>query len=221
MVVDMAVFLFDMDGLLFDSEREHWEAFKTATKLLGIAQPEDDAFFLSLVGCSVTMTHDRLTDYWGSAEQTEAFLEVWNAEAAARAERDIPLRPQVRACLNHLSLNGHRMAVVTSSPGDRARAHLEQTGLAGYLEVVLGGDEVSANKPNPAPYLEAAERMGADPTACYAFEDSDRGIASAVAAGCIATQIPDMRAPDTPLPDLGQYVADDLAAALRRFGFLS
>lgn len=214
----MAVFLFDMDGLLLDTEREHWLAFEKTVAVLGISRETDYGFFLSLVGCSTQMTTERLTEYLAGHTTTDAFLEVWNEEAHARAKMDLPLRPFVREVLERLSREGHRMAVVTSSPGDRARGHMAQVGLADHFECVTGGDEVSANKPDPAPYLETAMRMGADPTACYAFEDSDRGIESAVRAGCIATQIPDLRAVDVPLPTLGQHVAPDLHSALVQLG---
>jgi beta-phosphoglucomutase-like phosphatase (HAD superfamily) len=120
----------------------------------------------------------------------------------------------VAEVLTDLAGQGARMAVVTSTLGDRARHHLEVAGLLGHVEFVLGGDEVRATKPDPAPYLQAAERLGVNPNHSAAFEDSDRGIAAAVAAGCHAVQIPDLRPVDKPLPDLGQMVARTLAEAV-------
>ena len=106
------------------------------------------------------------------------------------------------------------MAVVTSSHRVNALHHLEIAGLAHHFELVVAGDEVPANKPDPAPYLQAAAALGIDPRACAAFEDSDPGIASATRAGCIAFQIPDMRPKNVPLPMLGQRTATNLAEAV-------
>ena len=111
------------------------------------------------------------------------------------------------------------MAVVTSTNRAPALAHLEHAGLLDYFELVVGGDEVSANKPDPAPYLQAAAALGVDPTQCAAFEDSDLGTQAAVSAGCLTTQIPDLR-PPVPLPALGQKVAANLVEAMQNLGLL-
>ncbi len=216
----MAVFLFDMDGLLLDTERLHHDAFLDATQYFGISSAQDTPFFVSLVGCSTQMTRDRLHGYLPVGTATAGFLEVWNRAAHDRIRNNVPLRPFVNEVLSHLKSDHHRLAVVTSTPGNLARDHLGRAGLLQYFDGVTGGDEVSANKPDPAPYVETALALDVAPEKCFAFEDSDRGIASAVGAGCISTQIPDMRPEDAPLPDLGQHVATDLRAAVRTLGFL-
>ena len=71
------------------------------------------------------------------------------------------------------------------------------------------------------PYVETAQKLGLPPSECFAFEDSDLGITAAVKAGCIATQIPDLRKKDAPLPDLGQYVAPNLQKAMEQIGVLA
>lgn len=213
--------LFDMDGLLLDTERQHLIAFQEIMDDLGIAKPdEDEAFFLTLVGCSMQTTRESLDAYVPAHVGAAGVLAAWDARADARARQDVPLRPFVREVLSALHAKGHRMAVVTSTQGQRARAKLEKTGLLPFFEVVRGGDEVSANKPDPAPYLETAAALGVRASASCAFEDSDRGIASAVAAGCLSTQIPDLRPQGLALPDLGQEVAADLKAAVVRLGLL-
>jgi len=214
----LATLLFDMDGLLLDTEREHLLAFLEATETLGIARETDEAFFLTLIGCSMPMTRARVQEYIPIPPGVGTFIAVWNAAADARAETAIPLRPFVAEEIERLSRAGHRLAVVTSTHGARARGHLDKTGLLAHFECVTGGDEVTATKPDPAPYLETAARMGVPPSECYAFEDSDRGITAAVRAGCKAYQIPDLRPAGTPLPDLGQQVMPDLRAALAHIG---
>jgi beta-phosphoglucomutase-like phosphatase (HAD superfamily) len=112
------------------------------------------------------------------------------------------------------------MAVVTSTHGVSARAKLSKAGILDYFELVKAGDEVSANKPDPAPYLEAALALGVPANDCVAFEDSDLGTTAAKRAGCRTFQIPDLRPKDQPLPVLGQEVAADLGEAAAKLGLI-
>lgn len=207
-------YLFDMDGLLLDTERLYVDLGVRVTMQHGIPQQLSEPFFISLVGSSSQHTHAGLEAFLPATLPVSAFFAQWDALVGESLSEGVPVRPTVRAALDALSGQGARMAVVTSTRGARARHHLELAGLSHHFEVVLGGDEVSANKPDPAPYLEAAARLGLPAPYCAAFEDSDRGIASAVAAGCRAVQVPDLRAANTPLPDLGQMTAKTLAGAI-------
>ena len=207
-------FLFDMDGLLIDSERVYSAVARDILVPQGHMTASVDAFFLTLVGVSGAESIARLSAFLGSEDDARAFNSAWHAGVRQRLQQDVPLRPTVRDSLARLRGQGARMAVVTSTNGDSARGYLDRLALLPLFEVVLGGDEVSARKPDPAPYVEAAAALGLDPALCAAFEDSDHGITAATRAGCRAVQIPDMRPPDVPLPDLGQGVASDLWAAI-------
>lgn len=209
-----AAFLFDMDGLLLDSERVYLEQALILLEPTGRTREDIHTFFLTMVGSSGAESLARLTAYLGDAKAAETFNKNWHKGVAAALEQGVNLRPTVRRTLAALSELGCCMAVVTSTHGDRARQYLGDAGLLSFFERVTGGDEVSLNKPHPAPYLETAAALGLDPAACAAFEDSDRGITSAMAAGCHGVQIPDMRPADLPLPDLGQGVASDLWQAV-------
>ncbi|MEL7165513.1 MAG: HAD family phosphatase [Pseudomonadota bacterium] len=206
-------YLFDMDGLLLDTERLFFEAGLPLLQDIGMQATEAESFFLSMVGSSGAESRARLAEIAGPRA---AMLEVeWRKAHKERIARDgIPLRPTVQETVLQLAGQGVRMAVVTSSHRVNALHHLEIAGLAHHFELVVAGDEVPANKPDPAPYLQAATALGVDPRACAAFEDSDPGIASATRAGCIAFQIPDMRPKNVPLPMLGQRTATNLAEAV-------
>lgn len=211
-------FLFDMDGLLIDSERVYSAVARDILVAQGHGAADVDAFFLTMVGVSGAESIVRLTAFLGSTSAARTFNAAWHAGVNARLAQDIPLRPTVRDSLSRLASQGARMAVVTSTNGASARAYLERLDLLAMFETVLGGDEVSARKPEPAPYLEAAAVLGLDPAVCAAFEDSDHGITAATRAGCRSVQIPDLRPPGTPLPDLGQGVAPDLWSAIDLVG---
>lgn len=213
-----AAFLFDMDGLLLDTERLYRDAFCDATARVGVAHAKDSDFFDTLVGSSWAHTVEGLLGYLPKGTDLDDFQQIWEHTTRQRLAAGIPVKETVHDVVTHLHGQGARMAVVTSSLTDHAHENLGRAGLLSLFEQVKGGDQVSATKPDPAPYLEAAADLGVDPGACYAFEDSDKGITAAVRAGCRAVQIPDLRPPNTPFPDLGHHIADDLAAAMRHLG---
>lgn len=210
-----AAYLFDMDGLLLDSERVYQDVAVGLLRDMGFEAERANADFLTLVGTSGARALARITEIVGDADKAIAFNEKMHSGVRDSLAAHVPLRPMVRETLDHLAGQGARMAVVTSTHGAPARHHLKTAGLLGYFESVTGGDEVSANKPDPAPYREAAAGLGVDPRACAAFEDSDPGIAAAIGAGCTGVQIPDLRPLDVALPQLGQHIAPDLWAAVQ------
>ena len=205
---------FDMDGLLLDTERAGSLAFLEIMQPFGIAADRAEAFYASLVGTSSAVTRARVLEFIPGID-IDLFVDDWHAALDRQMEADVPVKPTVRETLGLVADLDLRMAVVTSTRGARAREHLARAGLLSHFETVVAGDEVTANKPDPAPYFEAARRLGIDPRCAAAFEDSDHGVTAAVAAGCVTVQIPDVRPTDLALPDLGQRIARDLAEAMR------
>lgn len=206
-----------MDGLLLDTERAGSVAFGEITRPFGVAAEAAGAFYASLVGTSNAVTRERVAQFIPGLD-IDTFFDDWHGALDRQMAAEVPVKATVRETLIALKAQGRRLAVVTSTRGARAREHLERAGLIGHFETVVGGDEVTRNKPYPEPYLTAAERLGVDPSRAAAFEDSDHGVRAAVAAGCVVVQIPDLRPGDQPLPDLGQHIADDLASAARLLG---
>ncbi|MEP3845089.1 MAG: HAD family phosphatase [Paracoccaceae bacterium] len=210
-----AALLFDMDGLLLDTERVIMETFLEILTPFDVNTETATEFFYGLVGSSSDESKRQLLTFLPSGLPYDDFAKEWHVNYGAKMAKDVPIKPYVSECLKLLTGQGHRMAVVTSTKGDQARHHLTVAGLIDHFEMVTGGDEVSANKPEPAPYLETAEALGVSASDCFAFEDSDRGITAAIRAGCRAVQIPDLRPANKPLPDLGQLVAADFKQAMR------
>ena len=216
-----AAFLFDMDGLLLDTERLFMQSFLALTEGIGIKRAAAEPFFLSLVGTSAAVTGRRLTEFLPATVTASEFEANWRKRHAENVASGVPLKDHVTEVLKALRGQGARLAVVTSTGGKDARHHLQHAGIFEYFEQVKAGDEVSVNKPDPAPYREAAEALGVDPKDCVAFEDSDLGTQAAVAAGCLTYQIPDLRPAGKALPDLGQKVRPNLRAALIDLGLIA
>jgi HAD superfamily hydrolase (TIGR01509 family) len=209
--------LFDMDGLLLDTERLGMGIFAGIAQPLGLAAPEAHHLFRRCVGGGEAATIAVIEEVVHGADGAAA-LAAWHHAMDAAIEENLPLRPTVADALGRLAARDVPMAVVTSTRTARARAHLERAGLLGRFRAVIGGDRVAAPKPDPAPYRAGAEALGLPPAACAAFEDSDTGTRAALAAGCRVWQIPDLRPPDTPVPQLGQHVAATLAEAVEAAG---
>lgn len=210
----VAAYLFDMDGLLLDTERLFMQSLFTLSDLEGINRVSAEDFYLGLIGTSAAETSRQLKHFLPAHIDPVGFEAAWREAYERSVAKGVPLRPTVKETLEELNAKDARMAVVTSTHGALARAKLQKAGIAQYFEVVKAGDEVSANKPDPAPYLEAAAALGVDPKTCAAFEDSDAGTVAATRAGCLTFQIPDLRSKVLPLPELGQEVAENLAAAM-------
>ena len=207
-------FLFDMDGLLLDTERAGLEVFYLKTKEFGYDYAAVERFYLSIIGGYKTQIEEKIRSFLPAHVDFKAFQDDYWIALDAYLDEHLTLRPYAREVLCELQSKGYPMAVVTSTLGERARRKLKQADLFDKFVAVVGGDEVSANKPDPAPYILAAQMIGMDPCDCAAFEDSDTGITAAVHSGAKAVQIPDMRPADKPLPALGQIVANDLRYAL-------
>lgn len=213
-----AAFLFDMDGLLLDTERLFLQSFVELTSELKISQNAAETFFVSIVGTSARDTAIRLRTFLPAEVDAEQFEDRWRQMHSDRVEKDVPVKAHAVEVLRSIQELDVPMAVVTSTFGTPARHHLEHAGLLSYFETVCAGDEVTANKPDPAPYLTGAARLRVSATDCVAFEDSDLGTTAAVRAGCKTVQIPDLRPVDKPLPDLGQLIARDLGHAAVQIG---
>ncbi|KMW57505.1 HAD-superfamily hydrolase [Candidatus Rhodobacter oscarellae] len=213
--------LFDMDGLLLDTERVYLDCGIEALSAHGISEAQARALFLSLVGVAGAQADALIAEALPPSVDAGLFIQDWMAAVERFLAIDVPLCATVAESLAALSKAGWRMAVVTSTSGKRARHHLQMAGIADHFEAVIGGDEVAANKPDPAPYLAGADVLGVEATRCVAFEDSDPGITAAVRAGCTAVQVPGLRPPGAPLPRLGQIVASNLRAGLTQLGLLA
>jgi HAD superfamily hydrolase (TIGR01509 family) len=202
--------LFDMDGLMLDSERAIIECWREAA--IELAVEVDDGLWFRMIGM-----HEK--DYVPlmlrtmSEHEVRALREGCYARYRQRIEDGIPLHAHVRAVLDDLHARGLPRAVVTSTQRERARRKLETSRIASYFEIVVTGSDVVEPKPAPEGYLKAAAALGVDPARCVVFEDSAFGVRAALAAGMTPIQVPDLIAPDAATRALGHRIVTDLAQA--------
>ncbi|MEM8592440.1 MAG: HAD family phosphatase [Pseudomonadota bacterium] len=219
-MADLRGALFDMDGTLLDTEIIARAAFLEASARIGFPEVDAEPLLFSLVGTADDEASALLRAGLPSGTDIAAFGEDWYANMRRRMGEGIEVKATVIETLESRQAKGITMAVVTSTRAASAERHLDSTGLLTYFQTIIGGDSIDTNKPHPGPYLAGADMLGLGAGECAAFEDSDIGTRSATAAGCRTVQIPDLRAPDAPLPPYGQIQAESLAEGARLVGLL-
>lgn len=206
--------IFDMDGLLLDTERVSQAAGVEACAEMGFDVPAD--FFVDhLMGKDNETGAALLRDFIGRDFDQQRLDTLWDAACDRRYADGIPLRPEVHEMLDLVEQLALPKAVATSTRTIRAEQKLALTGLRPRFDALVGFDCIANPKPAPDPYLLAAQRLGIPPTDCVAFEDSDTGVRSARAAGMTVVQVPDLR-PAT--PGLAHFCAESLLEGARLCG---
>ncbi len=197
-----------MDGVLFDSERLYEEATLAAAAEFGIVMTS--AFFRSTVGSQWPVIRTMLLDHYGEA------LAVDELRAAARRifsdliEARLLLKPGVMELVELLDELELPRAIATSSTRATVDRHLETHGLAGRFHRIVAHGDYDRGKPDPDPYLKAAEGLAVDPQLCLAIEDSHHGVRSASSAGMMTIMVPDLLPPTDEIRALCLHVVLDL-----------
>ena len=181
--------IFDMDGLLIDSERVILDCWRATAAAQSLAL--DDALWLSMVGLHEAGCTELLQGLLG-AEQAERLTLACHRRYDQLLESGLPLKRGARELLQLLSGCGVPLAVATSTRRDRARLKLMRSGIDGYFSHVVTSSDVLHAKPAPDLYLLAAQRLGIAPGECVALEDSEFGVRAASAAGIRVIQVPDL-----------------------------
>jgi len=186
--------VFDMDGLMLDTESIYKATWQQAARELGF--PLDDAFYLTLVGRPNIDGEREIARKFGEAFPLDEFQARWPVLWRGHVEQHgIPRKPGLIELLDFLDERGLKRAVATSSERDYTDFSLGHAGLGERFAVFVTGEEVKHGKPAPDIYAEAARRLGLHPAECVALEDSDAGILAASRAGMTALLIPDLKSP--------------------------
>ncbi len=198
-----------MDGLLLDTERLALTTFNETCTEFGLGEQSD--LFRKLIGRSQASGDEILRTELQDRVDFGVFAKVWDRKyTELTTHQPIPLKPGATELLAHLGGREVPLAVATSTNSNVARNKLQSAGILAYFRLVVGGEQVPESKPDPAIYTRAALGLGVEPRACIAVEDSENGVRSAVAAGMIVIQIPDLVQPSTELLELGHTVLPDL-----------
>ena len=207
--VTVGAVIFDMDGLMFDTERVAQVAWYRALSDYGFVVTDD--VYASVIGRTAPDTRAILIAALGPE------LPIGAVEAAkSRYLRELlepapPLKKGLLELLDEIERLGLRAAVASSTARSEVQRRLEVHGLAGRFEVVVGGDDVIAGKPGPDLFLRASRLLQIAAADCVVLEDSEAGIRAASAAGMRAVLVPDMLAPSSLCSELATCVVSSLS----------
>ena len=187
----LAAVVFDMDGLMFDSERIVRISWNVAGDRLGYDRLGDNIF--NTLGMNAARRKKYFSDTYGADFPFETF-QVYTREAFQQEvnTNGLPMKTGLIELLTYLKETGIPIAVATSSSEQYALANFNRAGILPYLDAYVTGNMVTNSKPHPEIYLKACELLGATPSEAIALEDAPNGIRSALAAGLHTIMIPDL-----------------------------
>ena len=208
--------IFDMDGIIFDSERlilDCWEKVGEKYQIANIRE-----VCIDCTGTNSVKTREIICSYYGEAfaydkyrkEADELFREYVRTKG-------MPVKIGVRELLQYLQAEKIPIGLASSTKLAIVEEELRMTGLYDYFQVVMGGDQLKRSKPEPDIYLLTCEKMGIVPECAYAIEDSYNGIRSAYSAGMMPIMVPDILPADDEMKEKSVAVLQDLLQVKQYF----
>lgn len=208
--------VFDMDGVLIDTEKLYVRFWRQSAADFGYNMTEEHVF--GIRSLARKFANVRLKNIFGDnfpcVQVREHRTELMDAYIE---EHGIETKKGLFTMLNYLRDRGIKIAVATATPIERAKKTLEEIWALTYFDAVVGGDMIQNGKPDPDIYLAAAAELRLPPESCAAFEDSPNGIRSAHSAGCHVIMIPDLTPPDEDILPMLSAVYDSLDEAVNFF----
>ncbi len=203
--------IFDMDGLLLDSERIYQEKWIETAELFGqIPHPD---FPHAVCGSSGEHGLEIVHQYYPTVNAKE-FWDTCMRLAWEQLLIYVPKKQGVDEILEYFQKNGVKLAVASSSTRKMILHNLQANDLLQYFDAVISGEDIVHGKPAPDIFLKAAEEIGCDPKECFVFEDGYNGIRAGAAAGCTTVMIPDTLAPTEEIQTLSAAIYANLHEAL-------
>ncbi len=208
--------VFDMDGVLFDTERLCQDSWIEVANRRGL--PDMEIIFPKCIGRNANDSRQIVLEAYGA----DFDYEVFRREASDwfwkyLEENGLPVKEGVRELLNWLKEQGWRIGLASSTRRSSVISHLEQAGIKDFFEEIITGDMVEHSKPLPDIYLLACRKLMVDPAETYAIEDSPNGIRSAYRAGMKPIMVPDLLSPDGEMEQLSTCIFSGLLDVLDYF----
>lgn len=199
----MKTIIFDMDGVIVDSEYTYLES---KTQILKDADREKPlSYQYQFMGTTYEFMWQEMKDELALPEDISFYISEMNRIREEMIQRDgVRAIKHAQAVIKQLAEEGYELAVASSSPKAEIIRNLTELGIIEYFKQLVSGEEVERSKPNPDVFLRAAELMGAEPANCLVIEDTRNGALAAKAAGmyCVGFENPDYPAQDLSMTDV-------------------
>ncbi len=199
----MEAVIFDMDGLMFDTELVFMEAWNYAGEKIGVGKA--GYMVLKTLGLNKQESDIVCQQEFGENFDMDG-LRRYSKEFISNYYKNnkVPAKKGLYHLLDYLKERKFHLAVASSSPRWEVEQHLKDAGVFEYFEAIVCGDMIEKSKPEPDIYLATCESLALSPLVCYAIEDSKNGLISAYRAGCVSLMVPDLWQPDD---EVRQFVA--------------
>ncbi|SHG95048.1 HAD family hydrolase [Ferrimonas marina] len=204
--------LFDMDGLIFDTERSYRQAWHYAAKEQGFEL--DDALYLSMIGMPRTQSEPKLARALGPGLDLPRYRQQRDAHFRQLQRQGIPFQAGFEPLFQRLTACQIPTALVTSSRMVDVEENFAQRPYLSQFATTVTCEQVQRGKPDPEPYQLACQRLRLAPAQCLVVEDSNNGIRSGLAAGCRTAMVPDLQAPDSDVQAQVHHLLDSLEQLL-------
>jgi HAD hydrolase, family IA, variant 3 len=212
--MEIKAVLFDMDGLMVDTESLSTEAFINSAKAQGYNMTKEET--LKVLGFTKANIYQFWIDYFqgtnvdGKKLVDDHYEYIENVLYTVGPEK----MPYVEELLKYLRENNYKIAVASSSDTADIKNNLEKTKLEKYIDEIASGAEVENGKPAPDVFLLAAERLDVDPKDCLILEDSKAGIKAGKASGAMVFMVPDMFTVDKECEDTADRILTNLGEVI-------
>lgn len=181
--------IFDMDGLLFDTEMMYQQTWRELAEEMGVVLGEH--FVNDISGTSGSHMCRVLEKHYGVSDGMTVRDECMR-RMREKQKKPVPMKKGVHEILEYFRTHGIKLAVASSTEKEQIENNLTLAGIRDYFDEVVSGNEVAHGKPAPDVFLLAARKISCQPEECYVFEDSFNGVRAGVAAGCRTIMIPDL-----------------------------
>jgi HAD superfamily hydrolase (TIGR01509 family) len=200
--------VFDMDGLIFNTEEIYRDAIMAAAAEGGHDIPLP--FYLSTIGMSGEATRVAFHERCGHEFDFDTFWTAASQQFRAMTKLQLCVKAGLAELLDFLDGAGLPRAICTSSRHEDVQHNLATQGLVDRFPTVIARGDYARGKPHPDPFLKAAERLGIEPELCVALEDSHHGVRSATGAGMMTIMVPDLLPATTEMQELCVCIVRDL-----------
>lgn len=211
--MEIQAVLFDMDGLIFDTEGLYKVSWQLAASEQGLVL--DDDFYRTFIGVQDAECERRVVAKFGDKLDLERFKRVRNSDFHARRAQGVAYKPGFDVLFGDLKKKGLKCALVTSSALAEVKHHFNGSDYLAQFDAVITSEDVVNGKPHPDCYRMASEQLDIAPAACLVLEDSNNGMRAGLDAGCKAVMIPDLLQPSEEVAERAHAVLGNLGDVTR------
>ncbi len=204
---DMRGVIFDMDGLMFDTEAIYAEGWKELAGEKGYSLPAD--FFLKMCGRTIPGQEELIAEMFPLLDPVLT-VKRCNERVIERVSKEVPVKKGLYGLLKYLSEKGYKLAVASGTKLPLIIKYLKMTDTYSYFDAVVSASEVERGKPAPDIVYKAAEKMDLDASECYFIEDGMNGVKAGYAAGSRSVMVPDLIKPDEDIKKYCFAIYNDL-----------